>query len=134
MAETFAAALLALHADTEPEQLEVPVAWLLGIARNKLYESYRRGRVEAAARQRLHLEPLVLDDNDLALVDELSETDLVKQLADVLPPDQLEALRLRSSTSATTTRSRATCSARRPSCASASAARSHPASAGEPIP
>ena len=27
----------------------------------------------------------MLDDNDLALVDELSETDLVKQLADVLP-------------------------------------------------
>src|SRR5579871_1093127 len=95
MAETFAAALLALHADTDPAQLEVPVAWLLGIARNKLYESYRRGRVEAAARQRLHLEPLVLDDNDLALVDELSETELVRQLADVLPPDQLEAVRMR---------------------------------------
>jgi RNA polymerase sigma-70 factor (ECF subfamily) len=95
MAETFAAALLALHTDTDPEELEVPVAWLIGIARNKLYESYRRGRVEAAARQRLGLEPLVLDDNDLALVDELSESDLVRQLADVLPPDQLQALRLR---------------------------------------
>jgi len=95
MAETFAAALLALHADTDPADLEVPVAWLLGIARNKLYESYRRGRVEAAARQRLHLEPLVLDDADLALVDELSETDIVKQLSDVLPEDQLQALRLR---------------------------------------
>ena len=95
MAETFAAALLALHADTDPSELEVPVAWLLGIARHKLYESYRRGRVEAAARERLHLEPLVLDDNDLALVDELSESELVKQLADLLPPDQLQALRLR---------------------------------------
>jgi RNA polymerase sigma factor (sigma-70 family) len=95
MAETFAAALLALHADTDPAELEVPVAWLLGIARNKLYESYRRGRVEAAARQRLHLEPLVLDDADLALVDELSETDIVKALSDVLPKDQLQALRLR---------------------------------------
>ncbi len=95
MAETFAAALLALHADTEPEQLEVPVAWLLGIARNKLFESYRRGRVEAAAREKLGLEPLVLDDSDLALVDELSESDLVNQLADLLPPDQLQALRAR---------------------------------------
>jgi len=95
MAETFAAALLALHADTEPEQLEVPVAWLLGIARNKLFESYRRGRVEAAAREKLGLEPLVLDDSDLALVDELSESDLVSQLADLLPADQLEALRAR---------------------------------------
>jgi RNA polymerase sigma factor (sigma-70 family) len=95
MAETFAAALLALHADTEPEQLEVPVAWLLGIARNKLFESYRRGRVEAAAREKLGLEPLVLDDSDLALVDELSESDLVSQLADLLPADQLQALRAR---------------------------------------
>ena len=95
MAETFAAALLALHADTEPEQLEVPVAWLLGIARNKLFESYRRGRVEAAAREKLGLEPLVLNDSDLALVDELSESDLVNQLADLLPADQLQALRAR---------------------------------------
>jgi RNA polymerase sigma factor (sigma-70 family) len=95
MAETFAAALLALHAKTEPLDIDVPVAWLLGIARNKLYESYRRGKVEAAARQKLGLEPLVLDDGDLALVDELSETELVDQLADLLPPDQLEALRAR---------------------------------------
>ena len=95
MAETFAAALLALHEHTSPADVEVPVAWLFGIARNKLFESYRRGRVEAAARQRLGLEPLVLDDRDLALVDELSETDVVRALADVLPPDQLEAIRLR---------------------------------------
>jgi RNA polymerase sigma factor (sigma-70 family) len=95
MAETFAAALLALHATTEPLTIEVPVAWLLGIARNKLYESYRRGKVEAAAREKLGLEPLVLDDGDLALVDELSETELVNRLADLLPPDQLEALRAR---------------------------------------
>jgi RNA polymerase sigma-70 factor (ECF subfamily) len=37
----------------------------------------------------------VLDDSDLALVDELSESDLVNQLADLLPPDQLQALRAR---------------------------------------
>jgi RNA polymerase sigma factor (sigma-70 family) len=95
MAETFDAALLALHEQTPPEEVAVPVAWLFGIARNKLYESYRRGRVEAAARERLGLEPLVLDDRDLALVDELSESDIVGALADVLPFDQLQALRLR---------------------------------------
>lgn len=95
MAETFAAALLSLHERTSPEELDVPVAWLFGIARNKLHESYRRGRVEAAARERLGLEPLVLDDRDLALVDELSETDVVRALAEVLPPDQLQAVRLR---------------------------------------
>jgi RNA polymerase sigma factor (sigma-70 family) len=95
MAETFAAALLALHTNIEVEEIEVPVAWLLGIARNKLFESYRRGRVEAAARERLGLEPLVLDDADLALVEELSESDVINALADLLPPDQLEALRAR---------------------------------------
>jgi RNA polymerase sigma-70 factor (ECF subfamily) len=95
MAETFAAALLALHTTIEPDEIDVPAAWLLGIARNKLFESYRRGRIEAAARERLGLEPLVLDDTDLALVEELSATDVVDQLADLLPPDQLEALRAR---------------------------------------
>lgn len=95
MAETFAAALLALHTNVDPDDIEVPAAWLLGIARNKLFESYRRGRIEAAARERLGLEPLVLDDSDLALVEELSESDVVAQLADLLPPDQLQALRAR---------------------------------------
>jgi len=95
MAETFAAALLALHTNIEVEEIEIPAAWLLGIARNKLFESYRRGRIEAAARERLGLEPLVLDDTDMALVEELSETDVVNALADLLPPDQLQALRAR---------------------------------------
>ena len=95
MAETFAAALLALHTTIEPDEIDVPAAWLLGIARNKLFESYRRGRIEAAARERLGMEPLVLDDTDLALVEELSASDVVDQLADLLPADQLEALRAR---------------------------------------
>jgi RNA polymerase sigma factor (sigma-70 family) len=95
MAETFAAALLALHTGARPPEIDVPAAWLLGIARNKLHESYRRGKVEAAARVKLGLEPLELDDGDLALVDELSERDVVSQLADLLPPDQLAALRAR---------------------------------------
>jgi len=90
-----AAALRALHTNVEPGEIDVPAAWLLGIARNKLFESYRRGRIEAAARERLGMEPLVLDDTDLALVEELSETDVVNQLADLLPADQLEALRAR---------------------------------------
>jgi RNA polymerase sigma factor (sigma-70 family) len=48
------------------------VAWLRGIARNKARESLRRGRVEDRARRRLRLERLVLDDDDLARVDELA--------------------------------------------------------------
>ncbi|MDX6702943.1 MAG: hypothetical protein QOF26_3169 [Baekduia sp.] len=45
-------------------------AWLFGIARNKLRESFRRGRVEADARQRLGMEPVVLDDLDLQRVED----------------------------------------------------------------
>jgi RNA polymerase sigma factor (sigma-70 family) len=95
MAETFASALLSLHADERPPEIRVPVAWLLGIARNKLLESYQRGRVEAEARRRLGLEPLVLDDRDLALVEELDADALIQRLERLLPPDQLLALRAR---------------------------------------
>jgi RNA polymerase sigma-70 factor (ECF subfamily) len=47
-----------------------PVAWLYGIARNKLRESLRRGRVEASARVALGLEPVALTDRDLERVEE----------------------------------------------------------------
>src|SRR5438094_9952338 len=46
------------------------VAWLYGIARNKLRESLRRGHIEDAARRRLGMEPVWLDDEDLAGVEE----------------------------------------------------------------
>lgn len=45
-------------------------AWLFGIARNKLRESLRRGRVEAGARERLGLERIALDDRDLERIEE----------------------------------------------------------------
>ncbi len=47
-----------------------PAAWLFGIARNKLRESLRRGRVEDEARRALGLEPVRLDDEDLERVEE----------------------------------------------------------------
>lgn len=66
-AETFAAVVVgaANHDGQGP-----PVAWLFGIARNKLRESLRRNRVADAARRRLQLEPLVIEDAALALVEE----------------------------------------------------------------
>jgi DNA-directed RNA polymerase specialized sigma24 family protein len=57
MAETFAAALVAL-ADRPPAITGSAAPWLLTIARNAMVDSYRRGRVENAARQRLALEPV----------------------------------------------------------------------------
>jgi len=50
------------------------VAWLFGIARNKLRESLRRDRVADAARRRLGMEPLVLDDDALERVEERADS------------------------------------------------------------
>ena len=61
-AETFA--VVAARADTFDGSGE-PVAWLYGIARNKLRESLRRGRVEDEARRALGLPAIALDDTDL---------------------------------------------------------------------
>lgn len=71
--------------------------WVLGIARNKLLESRRRGRVEDRARRRLAFEPEVLDDDDLARVDELAAraNQPVLGLVEQLPERQREAVRSR---------------------------------------
>jgi RNA polymerase sigma factor (sigma-70 family) len=71
--------------------------WVLGIARNKLLESRRRGRVEARARRRLAFEPEVLDDDDLARVDELAAAadQPALKLVEQLPERQRAAVRSR---------------------------------------
>jgi RNA polymerase sigma factor (sigma-70 family) len=95
MAETFAAALVAL-ADRPPAISGSAAPWLLTIARNALVDSYRRGRVESAARERLALEPVQIDDRDVDRVLRVAaETDLLLRLAEELPAEQFEALRAR---------------------------------------
>jgi RNA polymerase sigma factor (sigma-70 family) len=95
MAETFAAALLAL-ADRPPVVDGSAAPWLLAIARNSLIDSYRRGQVENAARRRLALEPVQIADGDVDRVLQIAaETDLLLRLAEELPADQFDALRAR---------------------------------------
>jgi RNA polymerase sigma-70 factor (ECF subfamily) len=95
LAETFAAALLAIR-DGERAMPEQPVAWLMTIARNKLIDSIRRGRVEQAARERLALAPLEIDDQDIERIEELAaSTDVAGSLAELLPADQHAALKAR---------------------------------------
>lgn len=95
MAETFAAALERVL-DLERELPREPVAWLMTVARNKLIDSNRRGRVEQAARDRLAFAPVVLVDGGLERLEELIDaTDVAGTLAAALPADQLEALRSR---------------------------------------
>jgi len=73
------------------------VPWVRGIAQNKLRQSRRRGRVEDRARRRLALEPEVLDDADLARVDELASAGGggALDLIDQLPERQRVAVRSR---------------------------------------
>ena len=94
MAETFANALESVLSRRPPP--EQPVAWLFAIARNLLVDAARRGRVEAAARQRLGLEPLMLDDDDLARVTEIAAAaDLFASVASCLPASEWNTLRAR---------------------------------------
>lgn len=93
-AEVFAAALIsARHYRSEQGSV---LAWLLGIARNKLLESRRRRRVEDSARRKLRLEPVVLSDTDLDRVEELvSLDDEFLALARGLPAPLRDALEAR---------------------------------------
>lgn len=90
-AETFAAVVVgAGHYSGEAPA----VAWLFGIARNKLRDSLRRERVAEDARRRLRIEPLAVDDAALALVEERAESGggaLARALAE-LPGEMREAL------------------------------------------
>jgi DNA-directed RNA polymerase specialized sigma24 family protein len=105
MAETFAAALLAL-VDGSPATVDPPATgdppatagsaarWLLTIARDTMIDGHRHGRVKSTARERLALEPVQIDDNDVQQVLRgLAETDLLIRLAEELPADQFDALR-----------------------------------------
>jgi RNA polymerase sigma-70 factor (ECF subfamily) len=92
-AETFAVALAAsrkYRADGAPAS-----AWLIGIARNTLFSSLRRTRVEDRARRRLGMEPLALDDDLLERIARLGGDSRVEALLARLTPDQSDAVRAR---------------------------------------
>lgn len=91
-AETFAAALLAVH-DRSWEVPEHPVAWLFTVAHSKCVDSYRRSQVEAAARERLAMERVEVDDADIDRINEIvHSTDFLAHLARLLPAEQFHAL------------------------------------------
>lgn len=92
MAESFAAALVAVHRD-DYEDPDVPIAWLVAIARNKLIDAHRRGVVDEQARCEAGLQPLILDDGDLQRIDSLTEEGRVLGLLECLPADQRDAVR-----------------------------------------
>jgi RNA polymerase sigma factor (sigma-70 family) len=72
------------------------LAWLLGIAQNKLRESARRRRVDTRARQRLGMPALAFEDEDLIRIDELAnQGERALGLLAELPVAQREAVRAR---------------------------------------
>lgn len=91
-AETFAAVVVGAGG----WQAQAPaVGWLYGIARNKLRESLRAGRVEQDARRRLGMERLALLDRDIERIEErggaVGQALLERELA-ALPAPMREAL------------------------------------------
>jgi RNA polymerase sigma factor (sigma-70 family) len=91
-AEVFAAALASVHL-FRPE-LGSARAWLFGIARHELADTWQRGRVEDRARRRLGLEPVSLTDEALELIDELGARPTgTLRLLDSLPEDQRAAVK-----------------------------------------
>jgi RNA polymerase sigma factor (sigma-70 family) len=70
--------------------------WLFGIARNVLRSSYREGRVESAARERLGLPRLVLDDHASETIARLAqEEDRATVAVAGLPAEQRHAIHAR---------------------------------------
>ena len=90
-AEVFAAALVACPRYRPGEA--PAVAWLLGVANNKLRESARRHRVAAGARLQLGLAEIAFVEDDVALVDELADAGALAlgHLAE-LPVEQRQAV------------------------------------------
>ena len=88
-AETFAAALASLHRyqpGPEPGQ-----AWLFGIARNKLSEALRSGRIQDEARRALGMQPIQLGEEAIDVLEKLACAPAL-ELLETLPAEQREAI------------------------------------------
>jgi RNA polymerase sigma factor (sigma-70 family) len=93
-AEVFAAAL---EASGRFKRMATPArAWLFGIANHKLADSRRRGRIESAARARMGVDRLGLDDAALERAEELAVllpgAGVAEGLVEDLPAGEREAV------------------------------------------
>lgn len=92
-AETFASALETIDS-FDPAKGRAD-QWLFGIARNVLGKSYRRGRVDASARQRLSMPALVLDEDILDSIGRVTADEEATLALAELPPEQRQAIEAR---------------------------------------
>jgi RNA polymerase sigma factor (sigma-70 family) len=98
VAETFACAFADRERCRGADQRE-QAAWLFGIARHRLSDFYRRGRVERAALDRLGFDRRAFTDDEYERAEELVDLEMVRQRLvaglDGLGEEQRVALRLR---------------------------------------
>ena len=88
-AETFAAALAAVpRFQPGPEP---PQAWLFAIARHKLYEAFRNGRIQDEARRALAMHPIQLDEEAIEMLEVTASAPTIELLED-LATEQREAI------------------------------------------
>ncbi len=94
-AETFAAALESVGSFRP--SLGSAKGWLFGIARHHLADAWRRGAIEDAARRRLGMPPLALDDEAYEAIERLGGREGPDALALLgqLPPAQRAAVSAR---------------------------------------
>jgi RNA polymerase sigma factor (sigma-70 family) len=94
-AEVFASVIVS--AGRYRPQTETAGPWLVGIARNVLGASRRRGRVQDRLRRRLAFEPIELDDGDRESTEALAVRgqDRVMELVQGLPPGERDAVKAR---------------------------------------
>lgn len=89
VAETFARAWE--HRDQYDPVKGPAIAWLLGICRNLMVDSARRGQVEATSRVRLGMRTVELDDKQLELIADRAGVELRAAL-ETLEAGQREAV------------------------------------------
>src|SRR4051812_28926583 len=85
VAETFARALV--HRERFDPRRTPATTWLLGIARHLMSDALRHGHVADAARVRLAMEPIALDDEQLEGVVEAGRNEFAEAL-EALPESQ----------------------------------------------
>jgi RNA polymerase sigma factor (sigma-70 family) len=94
-AEVFAAVIVA--AGRYRPETESATPWVLGIARNTLGASRRRGRVAHRARRRLEIEPIEFDEGDFEQTEAMADRagGAVVELVEALPGDERHAVKAR---------------------------------------
>ena len=89
-AETFAAAVVGI--DGFIADRGCARGWLFGIAANELRQAWRLLQVEQRARRRLALEPIVLDDEALTMIEQRCDDGALLAALSALPPDERTAI------------------------------------------